>query len=60
MKDAINVLSNDSNWSKIESQSWNWYHWTVLKLLVFKKEYYWAQFYMKLTNVELMNIEDQK
>lgn len=60
MKDAINVLSNDNNWSKIESQTWNWYHWIVLKLLVYKKEYFWAQLYMKLTNVELLNIEDRK
>ncbi|VVC44631.1 Hypothetical protein CINCED_3A002568 [Cinara cedri] len=59
-EDAIKVLSNDNDWSKIESKSWNWFHWTVLKLLVFKKEYFWAQIYMKITKMEFVNVEEQK
>lgn len=59
-KDAIKIISNDTNWSKIKSKPWNWFHWTVLKLLVFKKEYFWAQLYIKLSNIDFLSIEDQK
>lgn len=40
--------------------SWNWYHWTVLKLLEFKEQYYWAYIYLELFEIQLVNLEDHK
>ncbi|KAL5237942.1 hypothetical protein ACI65C_005352 [Semiaphis heraclei] len=41
-------------------ESWNWYHWTVLKLFVFKKQYHWAQIYLEFFDIKLVNLDDHK
>ncbi|XP_025408942.1 protein ELYS [Sipha flava] len=59
-EDAIEILSNNKEWMIDNDKSWDWFHWTVLKLLVFKTEYFWARFYMKLVNIKPENINDHK
>ncbi|XP_050548885.1 protein ELYS isoform X2 [Daktulosphaira vitifoliae] len=60
-EDAMEILSSDKDWAKkTKNKSWEWFHWTVMKLLVFKKEYFWAQFYMKLISVNIKNEDDHK
>lgn len=56
----MEILSSDRDWAKIKDKSWDWFHWTVLKLLVHKTEYFWAQFYMRIVNIDIVNIEDHK
>jgi len=56
----MEIFSNDNEWTMINYKSWDWFHWTVLKLLIFKSEYLWARFYMKLINIDIINIEDHK
>lgn len=56
----MEILSSDRDWTKVKDKSWDWFHWTVLKLLVYKTEYFWARFYMRLTNINMVNIEDHK
>lgn len=53
------IISHNKDW-EIKNDKWNWFHWTVLKLLVFKGEYFWAQQYSTLININLENIDDFK
>jgi len=53
------ILSNNNDWV-IKNDKWNWFHWTVLKLLVFKEEYFWAQYYLKCININITNCDDYK
>ncbi|XP_050440382.1 protein ELYS-like isoform X2 [Adelges cooleyi] len=59
-EEAMEILSGDKDWAITKDESWDWFHWTVMKLLVFKKEYFWARFYMKLINISITNIDDHK
>lgn len=59
-QDAITILSSNKEWMMDSDKSWVWFHWTVLKLLVFKTEYYWARLYMKLLNIKPENVDDHK
>lgn len=56
----MEILAANKEWKNINDKSWDWFHWVVLKLLVFKSEYYWARFYMKLINISLVSIDDHK
>lgn len=56
----MEILSNDSKCISIIDKSLDWFHWTVLKLLVFKNEYLWARFYLKLININIVDIDDHK
>ncbi|KAL4105311.1 hypothetical protein QTP88_020559 [Uroleucon formosanum] len=58
-EDAMLILASNNEWM-INDKSWNWYHWTVLKLFVFKKQYYWAQMYFELFDIKLVNLDDHK
>uniref|UniRef100_A0A2S2P3S5 Protein ELYS n=1 Tax=Schizaphis graminum TaxID=13262 RepID=A0A2S2P3S5_SCHGA len=58
-EEAMEILASDNEWM-VNDKSWDWYHWTVLKLLVFRKKYFWARFYLQLTKINLVNIEDHK
>lgn len=58
-QDAMLILASNNEWM-INDKSWNWYHWTVLKLFVFKKQYYWAQMYFELFDIKLVNLDDHK
>lgn len=53
------ILSSNNEWITSNNDI-SWFHWTVLKLLVFKAEYSWAQFYFKLINIDLVEIDDHK
>lgn len=53
------ILASSNEWM-VNDKSWNWYHWTVLRLFVFKEQYYWAQIYFELFNIKLMNLDDHK
>lgn len=55
----MEILASSNEWM-VNDKSWDWYHWTVLKLLVFKEQYFWARFYMQLTKISLVNIDDHK
>ncbi|XP_022175974.1 protein ELYS-like isoform X2 [Myzus persicae] len=57
--EAMEILASSNEWM-VNDKSWDWYHWTVLKLLVFKEQYFWARFYMQLTKISLVNIDDHK
>lgn len=56
----MEILCDDTSWMTLNNKSWDWFHWTVLKLLSFKSEYLWARFYLKLININIESIEDQK
>ncbi|XP_026815806.1 MATH and LRR domain-containing protein PFE0570w-like [Rhopalosiphum maidis] len=58
-EEAMEILASNNEWM-VNDKSWDWYHWTVLKLLVFRKKYFWARFYLQLTKINLVNIEDHK
>ncbi|KAE9543994.1 hypothetical protein AGLY_001683 [Aphis glycines] len=58
-EEAMDILASNNEWM-VNDKSWDWYHWTVLKLLVFRKQYFWARFYFQLTKINLINIEDHK
>lgn len=53
-------MSSNKEWMIDNDKSWDWFHWTVLKLLVFKTEFFWARFYIKLVNIKPENIDDHK
>lgn len=56
----MTILSSNRDWVTIRDKSWEWFHWTVLKLLVHKTEYFWARFYIKLVNIDMVDINDHK
>ncbi|XP_025191116.1 protein ELYS-like [Melanaphis sacchari] len=58
-EEAMDILAKNNEWM-VNDESWDWYHWTVLKLLVFKKQFFWARFYIQLTKINLININDHK
>eukprot|EP00102_Acyrthosiphon_pisum_P024723 XP_016661933.1 PREDICTED: uncharacterized protein LOC100571491 isoform X2 [Acyrthosiphon pisum] len=58
-EDAMLILASINEWM-VNDKSWNWYHWTVLKLFVFKKQYYWAQIYLEIFEIKLVNLDDHK
>eukprot|EP00102_Acyrthosiphon_pisum_P024721 XP_016661931.1 PREDICTED: protein ELYS [Acyrthosiphon pisum] len=58
-EEAMDILASSHEWL-VNDKSWDWYHWTVLKLLVYKEQYFWARFYMQLTKINLVNIDDHK
>lgn len=53
------ILASNNEWM-VNDKSWNWYHWTVLKLFVFKKQYHWAQIYLEFFDIKLVNLDDHK
>lgn len=56
----MEILSKDTKWTMINDKLWDWFHWTVLKLLTFKSEFLWARFYLKLININIETVEDHK
>ncbi|XP_026815973.1 protein ELYS-like [Rhopalosiphum maidis] len=58
-ENAMLIFINYNKWL-IDDDSWNWYHWNVLKLLVFKEQYYWAKNYIDLFEIKLVNLDDHK
>lgn len=56
----MGILSSDKEWTKVDDKSWDWFHWTVLKLLVYKGEYFWAGFYVRLSNIVMVNMDNYK
>lgn len=56
----MEIFSSDNKWIMLVDKSEDWFHWTVLKLLVFKSEYSWARFYLKLININIVKTDDQK
>ncbi|KAL5237944.1 hypothetical protein ACI65C_005354 [Semiaphis heraclei] len=58
-EEAMDILASSNEWM-VNDKSWDWYHWTVLKLLVFKDQFFWARFYMQLTKISLVSIDDHK
>lgn len=56
----MDILSNSKEFAMVKNKSWEWFHWKVLKLLLFKKEYFWARFYMNLSNIDIHEIDDHK
>lgn len=56
----MNVLSSNNEWIMVIDKFGDWFHWTVLKLLVFKSEYSWALFYFKLININIVKTDDKK
>lgn len=55
----MEILGN-KEYTLAKDNSWDWFHWTVLKLLVFKSEFFWARFYLKLVNVNIITMDDHK
>lgn len=56
----MEILSSNKEWMMVKDKSLDWFHWSVLKLLVVKSEFYWARFYLKLVNLNIVNIDDHK
>lgn len=56
----MKILSTNKEWMVVNSESLNWFHWTVLKLLAVKSEYYWARFYFNLVNINIVDIDNHK
>uniref|UniRef100_A0A2H8TLJ2 Protein ELYS n=1 Tax=Melanaphis sacchari TaxID=742174 RepID=A0A2H8TLJ2_9HEMI len=58
-EDAMLIFASYNEWL-IDDESWNWFHWSVMKLLVFKEQYYWAQYYLNLFKIKLISLDDHK
>jgi len=56
----MKILNNITYWLKNNEISQEWFHWTVLKLCVFKSQYAWAIFYFNLIGMKMVKIEDHK